>query len=78
MVQIQLEDNVAAVLVGRARARGLSLEEYLAELATREAVSSSPHLSGDEAILLIEAEAGPGNPAYNGTYSREDIYLDHD
>ncbi len=77
MVQIQLEDNIAAVLVARAKARGLSLEEYLAELATRDQFSSGLPLSGVEAIQLIEAEAGPGNPAYNGTYSREDIYLDH-
>ena len=78
MVQIQLEDNVAAALVDRARSCGLSLEEYLAQLATREPASSLPRVSGDDAVRLIEAEAGPANPSYRGTYSREDIYLDHD
>jgi hypothetical protein len=78
MVQIQLEDTVAAALVVRASSRGLSLEEYLAELSTSEQATMAPRVSGDEAIRLIEAEAGPGNPAYPGTYSREDIYVDHD
>jgi hypothetical protein len=78
MVQIQLEDTVAAALVDRARSRGLSLEAYLAELSTRDDATMAPRLSGAEAIRLIEAEAGPGNPAYTGTYSREDIYFDHD
>lgn len=78
MVQIQLEDTVAAALIDRARSRGLSLAAYLAELSTRESSTMAPRLSGDEAIRLIEAEAGPGNPVYKGTYSREDIYFDHD
>jgi len=79
MVQIQLEEKIVAALVDRARERGLSLEEYLAELAIREApVGAQPRVSGDEAVRLIEAEAGPGNPSYQGSYSREDIYVDHD
>jgi hypothetical protein len=77
MVQIQLEDNVAAALADRARARGLSLEEYLADVAIGRETLSHPRVSGDEAVRLIEAEAGPGNPSYKGTYSREDIYFDH-
>jgi hypothetical protein len=78
MVQIQLEDKVAAALADQARARGLSMEEYLAEVATRESAAILRRVSGDEAVELITAEAGPGNPSYKGTYSREDIYLDHD
>ena len=77
MVQIQLEDDVAAALVDRARARGLSLEQYLADLAMDRQTLSTPRVSGDEAVRLIEAEAGPGNPGYKGTYSRQDIYFDH-
>ena len=78
MVQIQLEDQVAAALVDQAQSRGLSLQEFLAVLATTEPDSSLPGVSGDEAVRLIEAEAGAGNPSYKGTYSRDDIYLDHD
>jgi hypothetical protein len=79
MVQIQLEEKIAAALVDRARERGLSLEVYLSELAVREArLSAQPRVSGDEAVRLIEAEAGPGNPSYQGSYPREDIYVDHD
>ncbi|MEX0612244.1 MAG: hypothetical protein WD229_08995 [Pirellulales bacterium] len=77
MVQIQLEDEVAAALADRARARGQSLEEYLADLAMDRQTLPTPRVSGDEAVRLIETEAGPGNSGYKGTYSREDIYSDH-
>ncbi len=56
----------------------MSLEAFLAEMAMHEPLPSYPRVSGDEAVALIEAEAGPGNPDYSGTYSREDIYFDHD
>jgi plasmid stability protein len=78
MVQIQLEDQVAAALESRARAHGLSLEAYLAEIAARDLGSSETRVSGEEAIRLITSEAGPGNPSYEGTYPRDDIYIDHD
>jgi hypothetical protein len=29
-------------------------------------------------IRLIEAEGEPGNSTYQGSYSREDIYFEHD
>ena len=78
MVQIQLEDEVAAALADRARSRGLSIAEFLSELLAGERRSTLPPLKGDEAIRLIEAETGPGSPSYQGTYPREDIYVDHD
>ncbi|MBI3463252.1 MAG: hypothetical protein HY000_09360 [Planctomycetes bacterium] len=78
MVQIHLEDQVAAVLESRARAQGLSLEAYLAELAARDSLASKMRVSGEEVIRLITSEAGPGNPSYHGTYPRDDIYIDHD
>jgi hypothetical protein len=78
VVRIQLEDNVAAALMDRARARGQSLEEFLAELTTAEQHASARRLTGEEVIRLIEAEAESGNSTYQGSYSREDIYFDHD
>ena len=36
-----------------------------------------PSLLADEIDRLIDQEATPG-PLYTGTYSREDIYFDHD
>jgi hypothetical protein len=78
MVQIQLEDSVAATLINHARARGMSVNEYIADLASREQQVSTERISGDEAIRLIDAESGPGNAGYDGTFTREDIYSDHD
>jgi hypothetical protein len=77
MVQIQLDENVASLLADRARARGQSINEYVAELAIRDQVSAVPRLTGDEAVRLVESETGPGPRDYRGTYSRDDIYLDH-
>jgi hypothetical protein len=77
MIQIQLEDKVAAALAEQARRKGLTLDRYLAEIAEGNFNSGPNRVSGDEAVALIAAEAGPGNPNYQGSYSREDIYFDH-
>jgi hypothetical protein len=76
MTHIHLEDRVAAALLDRARARGLSLEEYLSALAAAEQSLSTARMTGDEAVRLIEIESGPGNPDYKGSFSREDIYVE--
>jgi hypothetical protein len=76
MVSIQLEDAVAEALTEHARAQGMSLEAYLTEMAIQQ--RPFRRISGEEAVRLIEGEAGPGGTHYVGTFSREDIYTDHD
>jgi len=77
MVNIQLDDSVAAILIGHAQAQGLSLEAYLEQLATSATQTTSPRMSGQEFLRLLD-EASVAGPVAQCTYSRADIYLDHD
>ncbi len=76
MVTIHLNDSTAAALNAQAAAAGLSLEAYLQRVCgPRDAISR--RIRGEEFDRLLDAEGTPG-PAYSGTYSRAEIYLDHD
>jgi hypothetical protein len=77
MIQIRLEDNVAAALERKASAKGMGIEEFLASLAFEDQ-DNKPRLSPDELVAMLQELATDGNPNYTGTYSREDIYDDHD
>ena len=74
MVSIQLEESVAAQLMDQASAQGLSLEAYLGSLAGHKTL---PRLTGEELERLIE-EASVAGPSPSCSYTRADIYLDHD
>ncbi|MEX2114446.1 MAG: hypothetical protein WD845_14725 [Pirellulales bacterium] len=75
MVSIQLQDSVAAALAANAQAEGLSLQAYLERLAGAPAAPVPP--SGDELERLFD-EASVAGPDPSCTYTRADIYLDHD
>ena len=77
MVTIELPESVVAALTAKAEAQGLRLSEYLERMARGPYRDYARKLSLDEIDRLIDQEATPG-PAYSGTYSREDIYFDHD
>jgi hypothetical protein len=77
MASIQIPDSVAAALSAQAQARGLSLDQYLGLLAESQPALREPRISSEELDRLLDSEATPG-PAYEGTYSRADIYVDHD
>ena len=77
MVNIQLQDSVAAALTARAQAEGLSLEAYLEQLAKAGSPAVVPKLSGEELSRLLD-EASVAGPPSETSYSRADIYLDHD
>jgi hypothetical protein len=77
MVSIQLEDSVAAALAAKARAEGLSLQAYLERLAGAQLPAAPPRLIGDELQRLFD-EASVAGPDPSCTYTRADIYLDHD
>ncbi len=76
MSTIELRQSVYEGLVARAVAKGLSLEAFLERLALPECADRLG-LSGDELDRLLDAEASH-NLSYQGTYSRADIYLEHD
>ena len=77
MISIELQDSVAAALAAKARAEGLSLQAYLERLAGAHVPAAPPRLRGDEMERLFD-EASVAGPDPSCTYSRADIYLDHD
>lgn len=77
MTRIELDDRVAAALTEKANAEGLSLEEFLASLVQVNG-TKCPAFSADEVVAMIESEASDEELSYTGTYSREDLYADHD
>ena len=78
MTTIQIKDTVAEQLAKLAGSHGLTLEDYLESLALQSSAVERKRLSGAELIRLIEAESDEGNPSYTGTFTREEIYADHD
>lgn len=79
MATIELQESLFTRLAGQAKAEGLSLEAFLEKLSeSRSFVNGKlPRLTGEELDRLLDAEASEDSK-YQGTYSRADIYLDHD
>jgi hypothetical protein len=86
VVALQIDERIAHVLEAQARARGLSLEGYLRLLAedvpppTVPEDGSAIEAARDFDAALDELFAGDSRklPAVPLTYTREDIYADHD
>lgn len=77
MASLELDDSILRALRAQAQIVGLSVEDYLRRIAS-SATPAQAALSPDEAIALIESVSSPSGGAYQGTYPRSDIYLDHD
>lgn len=78
MAKIEVEERVADALRAQARARDLPLEiflERISEIATP--IAMTPEVSPEEQDRLI-VDASGESPALNATFSRSDIYSDHD
>ena len=75
---VELEDRIADTLLAQARVRDLPLSTYLHHLAeaTQPLTVATP-LPPDEIDSLIESSAGVF-PTLPSTFSRSDIYGDHD
>jgi plasmid stability protein len=84
MTTLHLDDNLAAALKARADAQGLSVEAYLRSLTGLPQDVSPAPANGDAArefdAALDELFARDTRPlpAVALTYSRGDIYHDHD
>jgi len=78
----QVKATTLARLESRARLTGLSVDDYLLSLLPAEEKDMSLRAdNGDddfEVDMLTFAEEKNISSGYNGTYSREDIYFDHD
>jgi hypothetical protein len=79
MATIEVQESVLARLAAQAERQGISIEAYLEQLASLQATENGklPRLSGEELERLLDAEAS-SESTYQGTYSRADIYRDHD
>jgi hypothetical protein len=77
MISVQLNDTVAAALSAQAAALGLSVEAYLEIVVLSAVARPAPRLSIDELDRLLDDEATNG-PSPGGTFSRTELYSDHD
>jgi hypothetical protein len=82
MTILQIDDDTAQALEAQARALGLRLEEYVRVIAGVEPAAdreSAQSVADFDAALneLFAADTRPLS-ADSPTYSREDIYHDHD
>jgi ribosomal protein S12 methylthiotransferase accessory factor YcaO len=78
MVNVPLNDSVAAALSAQAAARGMTLQAYLETLAMSVPVVAAPRLTSDELDQLLDQEATATGNSPGGTFSREELYRDHD
>jgi hypothetical protein len=77
MQNIPVNDEVFAGLQAVATRDGLTVDAYLARVAREADSSTSGMLSGRQLLQLLEAEPTDGG-SYQGTFSRSDLYRDHD
>jgi hypothetical protein len=76
MFTVQLDDAVAAALSAQASAQGLTLEAYL-QAVVLSISPQSARPSWDEIERLLDEEATVG-PSPSGSFSRAELYGDHD
>ena len=77
VVNVQLNDTVAAALSAKAAAQGLSIQAYLENLLVSKLPPSNVRISTDELDRLLDELAISG-PSPQGTFSRAELYSDHD
>lgn len=82
-IQFEVRPEIADKLTALAEAKGVSVDELLLSLIskpeTSEPETAEPSLEEFERDMDALAEGLEQLPAeYRGTYSRADIYVDHD
>jgi hypothetical protein len=77
MVHLWLDDSVARALSAKAAAQGLSLQAYLEAIAMSDQARRPARMSPEELDRFLDEEATHG-PSPTGTFSRAEIYGDHD
>ena len=78
----QIKPETLALIETQAEHLGLSIDEYLRRLlpTDEQELALKPDTKDDEFEndMIVFAEGTENLPEYNGTYSRQDIYFDHD
>ena len=77
MVNVPLNDATAAALSAKAAAQGMTVEAYLENFVLSAATRPAPRLSVEELDRLLDEEASIG-PSPSGSFSRAELYSDHD
>ena len=77
MVNVQLNDATAAALSAKAAAQGMTVQAYLESLVIPGSPRHAPRLSLKELDRLLDEEANIG-PSPSGSFSRTELYSDHD
>ena len=80
MTTIEVEQRTAELLRTKAEASGLSLDAYLRLLAEKEAAREQAEMTAAEVEAILDelAQGGEGASPLPASFSREDIYFDHD
>ena len=77
----EIKPDTLAMIESQANYLGISIDEYLRRLlpADEQELALRPDTAdGDfESDMSAFADSTSDSTAYNGTYSREDIYVDH-
>ena len=80
--EFEVRPEIADKLAKLAKARGVTVDELLQEVLNKLEPPpdglTEASLEEFERDMDLLAEGLEHLPAYRGTYSREDIYLDHD
>jgi hypothetical protein len=78
----QIKPETLSLIEEQAKKFNLPVDEYLRSLLPEDeknlALKSGVNNDEFEADMIAFAEETEHLPHYNGTYSREDIYFDHD
>ena len=77
MAHVQLNDDVVAALSAKAASKGLTLQAYLEGLVVSESPRAGTRVTVDELDRLLDEHALTG-PSLQGTFSRAELYSDHD
>jgi hypothetical protein len=77
MANVELNDTVAAALNAKAAAQGLSVQAYLENLLISKLPPATARISADELDRLLDELAISGLSP-KGTFSRAELYSDHD
>jgi hypothetical protein len=77
VVNLSLDDDIAAALRAKAAAEGLTVKAYLAAIVLSDAPHSPAEMSEEEFDRFLDGEATSG-PSPAGTFSRTELYGDHD
>ncbi len=78
---LEINEETAEALANRAKAFGLTVDEYLKNLLNQNASLIAPPQTSDaefEADMQALSEGTEHLQPYAGTYSRSDIHFDHD